>query len=69
MSFSCVRSIIVEASWKEPCLFNIEESLEVDGAVKDSAFLFRPCLIFGDLELRVLEALVKPVKPPIDCVD
>jgi hypothetical protein len=67
--FSRVRSIMLGPSWKDPRVFNIEESLEVDGTVKDSALLFRTGLIFGDLELSVLETFVKPVKPPIDCVD
>jgi hypothetical protein len=66
---SRVRSIMLEVSWKESCLLKTEESLEEDGAINDSAFFFRPWLIFGDLVPSVLEELVKPVKPPIDCVD
>jgi hypothetical protein len=60
---------MLELSRKEPGLFNIEASLETAGPVKESAFLFRVGLMFGDLEPSVLEALVKPVKAPIDCFD
>lgn len=47
----------------------MEESLEVGRAEYDSAFLFKLGFIFGDFVLSVLDALVKFVNPPSDCVD
>lgn len=67
MELSSVKSITLEeAFWNDPCLFNTDVSWEVAGLVKVPSFT--PGLIFGDLVLSIFAELVKPVKPPIDCV-
>jgi hypothetical protein len=56
-------------SWKESDLLSTELSPEVDAEAKLSDFLFKLCLIFGDLARRGFEVFVTPVKPPMDCED